>query len=512
MNPKAIKLTLLLSFAIILGVSGQNSSKAIKKANKYYQLRQYAVAIPLYQQALDEKINAGLLYKLGNCYRLTNKTQEAEATFLQLFESGKRIRNRAYLHYSEVLISNGEYEKAKSILSEYLALEPEDSNAKSTLSNIDGIKDITSYYANVELLPFNHNTDADEHGAVFLDDGIVFVSDRKRGVKLFKENAGTTGRDFLSLYQSNRTGRMEYGTPKILPNKINGLNRNTGPASFTKDGKIMVFSQNNHIENNKGELALQLYSAKREDGKWKNIEKIDFCNNSINYMHPAISPDGKMLFFVSDKTKGEGGADLYMSTLKVDGEWSRPENLGPRINTEAHEGFPFFDTNGKLFFCSKGHLGYGGFDIFFSEMDEFSNWAIPTNLGQPINSSQDDISFCMDKEGKYGLFTSSRDGGDDDIFMFRFKKNDMILSVELIGITNVSSISDARIQVIPMEASLESKEMEMSSDRMEMSLDNNQEYEIIISKEGYVPFSQKVSPSSVENNFLQLKAIMIKKL
>lgn len=230
-------------------------------------------------------------------------------------------------------------------------------------------------------------------------------------------------------------------------------------------------------------------------------------------MHPAISPDGKMLFFVSDRSKGEGGADLYMSTLKVDGKWSRPENLGPRINTEAHEGFPYFDANGKLFFCSKGHLGYGGFDIFFSEMDEFGNWATPVNLGQPINSSQDDISFCMDKEGKYGLFTSSRDGGgDDDIFMFRFKEDDMILSVELIDVANIGNISDAKIQAIPMEASIESKEMDISSDRMEMSLNNSQEYEIIISKEGYVPFSQKVNPASVENNFLQLKAIMIKKL
>lgn len=430
-----------------------------------------------------------------------------------MFESGKKVRTKAYLQYSEVLMSNGNYEEAKKYLSEYIALEPEDENAKETLENIDGIKKIKSYYTNVELLPFNHNSDADEHGAVFLDNGIVFVSDRKRAANLFKEQNGTTGRDFLGLYFSPRSDRLEYGEPHFLPKKINSLNKNTGPASFTEDGKTMIFSQNDNVENNRGELALQLYSAIRENGKWKDIKKINFCNPSINYMHPAVSPDGTMLFFVSNKSKGEGGTDLYMSRILPDGSWGRPENIGPEVNTAHHEGFPFYSTDGKLYFCSKGHLGYGGFDIFFTEMDEKGNWSQVTNVGQPINSSQDDISFCMNSNGKYGLFSSSRDGGDDDIYLFRFRENDRILSVNLKDLEGFEGITDARIQAIPLDNEIQMQELNMSSDKIEMSLDNDKSYEIIISKDGYMPYSKTIIPSSNENeHFLQLEAALMKKI
>lgn len=512
MNTMRIRLTLILSFAIFSGLSGQNSKKAIKKANKYYQLGQYAAAIPHYNEALSEKSNQGVTYKLGNCYRLTNKTKEAETAYQTLFDSGKRVRDKAYLDYSEVLMSNGKYEAAKAYLEQYISLKPEDEAAKETLGNMDDIQKITAYYSNVELLPFNYNTEADEHGAVFLDNGIVFVSDRKRAANLFKEQNGTTGRDFLGLYFSARLDRLKYGEPKILPKKINGLNKNTGPASFTEDGKTMVFSRNDDVENRKGEFALQLYAAVRENGKWKNIEKISFCNPSINYMHPAISPDGTMLFFVSDKAKGEGGADLYLSRVLPDGSWGRPENIGPQINTFHHEGFPFFSTSGKLYFCSKGHVGYGGFDVFFSEMDDNGNWSKPTNVGQPINSSQDDISFCMNANDKYGLFSSSRDGGDDDIYMFRFKEDDVILSINLKDLEGLEGITDASVQAVPIDNSREIQELNMPSDKIEMSLENDKSYEIIISKDGYLPYSKTISPSDKNEYFLQLEAMLKKKI
>ncbi len=511
MSFKAIQTTIWLCIFFV-AAWGQSYEKVAKKADKYYQLGQYAVAIPLYQTALNQKNSSSWRYKLANCYRLTNKTAEAQTAYQELFEKSRKVRDKAYLHYSEVLMSNGEYDLAKNQLKTYLELQPDDEDARQTLKNIEAIKDIKSYYAQVELLPFNHNSNADDHGAVFLDDGIVFVSDRKRGASLFKEHNGTTGRDFLSLYFAPRSGRMEYSNPEMLPKKINQLNKNTGPASFTEDGKVMVFSQNDHIENRKGEIALQLYCAKRENGKWKEVKKLNFCNPNINYMHPAISPDGKMLFFVSNRSKGEGGLDLYMSTRLANGEWSRPENMGPSINTSGHEGFPSFSHDGRLFFCSKGHIGYGGFDIFFSEMDEYGNWSTPTNLGQPINSSQDDISFCLHQNGKYGLFTSSRDGGDDDIFMFRFKEDDMILSVRVLDVAGVNGISDTSIQAIPVKRKDETKEWDLSSDRFEMSLDNNSTYEIIISKDGYIPYTATITPSEQENNFLQLEATLIKKI
>ena len=136
-------------------------------------------------------------------------------------------------------------------------------------------------------------------------------------------------------------------------------------------------------------------------------------------MHPAVSPNGKLLFFVSDKAGGLGGTDIYVSR-KQKNRWSRPENLGAKINTSGHEGFPFMHQNGKLYFCSKGHLGLGGFDVFVSQLDENGEWMEPTNLGSPINSPSDDISIFISQNEERGLFTSSREGGDDDIFLVSF--------------------------------------------------------------------------------------------
>ena len=136
-------------------------------------------------------------------------------------------------------------------------------------------------------------------------------------------------------------------------------------------------------------------------------------------MHPAISVDGNRLFFTSDKPGGEGGTDIYVS-YRDNEKWSIPKNLGEIVNTPGNEGFPYMDEKGNLFFCSKGHIGFGGFDIFVTRQNADGNWEKPTNLGRPINSPLDDISISLERGGRRGLFTSSRMGGDDDIFLIYF--------------------------------------------------------------------------------------------
>ncbi len=493
----------LLIFPLFL--SAQDYQKQIKKAEKNFQLGHYAKAIPYYKEALLIKSNSSWMSKLADCYRLTNQIDHAAETYEKLFFTAKKIKPRIYLRYAEVLINQGNYVLAKDILSQYIELDSKDENAKVLLSNLDKIKEIPSFYAQVELSPFNHNTEADEHGAVFLDDGIVFVSDRDRGPNFFKEKNQTTGREFLSLYFAPRTERMEYGTPTHLPRKINKLNKNTGPASFTKDGTTIVFSQNSAIENKSGVQTLQLYIAKRENGTWKNIKKFPFCNDNLNYMHPAISPDGNTLFFVSDKSKRKGGTDIFISKL-ADGKWSRPESLGPAINSEYNEGFPFVNEEGRLFFCSKGHLGYGGYDIFYSDPDDNGEWSPATNLGQPINSSSDDISFCLNSEGNYGLFTSSRERGDDDIFLFRFKEDNMILSLELMDNEDGTALSDATIQVVPSGSGADTSSVDIASDKTEVVLEKDKSYDIIIMKEGFEKLIKKIDALELENTFLKVGA------
>ena len=170
---------------------------------------------------------------------------------------------------------------------------------------------------------------------------------------------------------------------------------------------------------------MQLYRSVSDNGKnWRKAELVNFCSKDLNYFHPSISASGDTLFFVLPKKSGYGGTDIYYSTRRKDDSWSKPVNMGATINTPSNEGFPYIHADGKLYFCSKGHIGYGGFDIFVTEIDaQTKQWTKPVNLGRPINTPTDDISICFKPNGKGGAFTSSREGGDDDIFIFQFSDN-----------------------------------------------------------------------------------------
>ena len=398
-----------------------SQQKIIEKANLAYKYKQFAEAAKLYEAAIAQKNNPSstlhLKTKLAYCYRMNNKTDRAEKLYAEIV-GDERAKSKTYFYYGETLMCNGKYEEAKKWFRDYLILEPNDKEAALLLANCDKIKSIRPYFPYVEIKPFAHNSNADDNAPVAWKNGIVFSSDRKQGIKLMKEKSGWTGRDYLDLYFSALNEDGSYAPPRRFSAKLSEINKNTGNASFSADGKEVFFTRNDNVLNKRKTYNLQLYhSVDGGNGRWKKAEKLPFCSPNYSFMHPAISPNGQELFFATNR-KGEGGTDLWVSH-RHNGAWSKPQNLGPAVNTPANEGFPFVDQNGRLYFCSKGHPGYGGFDIFFTEKDENGQWKTPQNLGPPINSPLDDISIYLHADGKSGLFTSSRDGGDDDIYFFQ---------------------------------------------------------------------------------------------
>ncbi len=168
----------------------------------------------------------------------------------------------------------------------------------------------------------------------------------------------------------------------------------------------MYFSRNSYKAGEDSDInlsKLKIYRAEKINGEWKTIEELPFNSDNFTYTHPALSPDGKRLYFVSDMPGSFGSSDIWYVEIYEDNSYSYPMNLGPKINTTERENFPFIIEN-KIYFASDGQLGYGGLDIFVADLDENGMVGDILNLGKPINSHQDDFSYAIDTEHDYGYF------------------------------------------------------------------------------------------------------------
>ncbi len=393
--------------------------KLLRKADAWYQAQQYAEAARLYEQYLAENESLAVRTRLATCYRMTNRYDRAAQLYEQIVQHA-RARPLSYLHYAETLMYQARYDEARIWAQRFLQHRPEDERARLLLQACDAVAHIQPLFPHMQVRPFAWNTPADELSPVFFDGGIVFTSDRNPGMRLLKEKTGWTGRDYLQLWFAPALNDTTFSTARPYDARLNELNHHCGMASFTADSTEVFFTRTSPIPSKNGAHHLQLYHAERSrNGRWKQPQRLPFCSPEYNYMHPAISPDGKQLFFTSDKSRGAGGTDIWMSTRTNKG-WSRPRKL-ETINTAAHEAFPFMARDGRLFFCSKGHPGFGGFDIFVTQRDEQGRWLRPRNLGPPVNSPYDDITFFLAPDGTRGAFTSARNGSDD-IFLFWMEK------------------------------------------------------------------------------------------
>ncbi|MFK8009692.1 MAG: OmpA family protein [Saprospiraceae bacterium] len=391
-------------------------NKQLDKANKRYQIKKYAEAIPLYEEGLEKNPNLSAKVRLAYCYRVNNNIENAVNLYTEIVQH-KRAKPITWYYFGEALMSQGKYAEAKVWLTKYTEKKPGDPKGWTLIESIDKVQTIEPYYIVKNVEAFAHNSEADDSAPVFFRGGIAFSSDRKVGAKIMKKKSSFTGRDFLSIYLSKSKDDGSYKSPNQISKRINDLNKNTGTIALSPDETMVVFSRNSDVSNRKNQYNLMLYQAEiTKEGRFKNVKLMDFCNNNSNHMHPTFSPDGKTLFFTSDKS-GVGGTDIFYSTLGDKG-WSRARNLDAPVNTTANEGFPFMSADGKLFFCSKGHTSYGGFDIFVSQQDLKGNWSQPINIGLPINSPADDVSIYLSKDLTKGMFASSREGGDDDIYFF----------------------------------------------------------------------------------------------
>jgi len=255
----------------------------------------------------------------------------------------------------------------------------------------------------------------DEFSPVYYNDGLVFCSNRgDNSIIGYSDNQ--KGLYKIVFVKKTNTG---WKQPGLFANELTTL-FNDGPVSFNTTGNRAYFSRNNRVNNILGNVSdttnkLGLYSAELIAEKWTHISPFAFTDPEYNFSTPSLSPDEMRIYFSSDMPGGFGGMDLYYSE-KQDGNWKEPVNMGPFINTNRSESFPFAARDGKLFFSSDGHPGFGGKDIYYTQQIK-GKWIMPVHLDAAINSIADDFGLITDSTFEQGFFSSNR-FKTDDIFSF----------------------------------------------------------------------------------------------
>jgi tetratricopeptide (TPR) repeat protein len=417
MTKRILYIILILS---VFFLSSGCLSVRLRNANESYSQFAYATAAKDYEYYLSRKNDDKAVVNIADCYRQLNNPAKMEFWYKRAL----KLENASVewnLYLAEALMRNKNYTDAAVNLEKYLEVSSLDFRAQRLLS---ACKNQEQFYSDTTLFTIETlklNTPGDNFFCpTFYRSGIVFLSDKTyRG--LHRTVSDGTGKRYLDLFYAKKTDKGNWLDVEPLRGDLNGK-FNEGPAVFSSDFSTMYFTRNNYesnkVEKNANNVnVLKIYKAEFSEGLWNLKGDMYFNSGEFSVGHPAISKDESTFYFVSDMPWGYGGTDIYMVKYQGGNNWSQPVNLGPNVNTEGNEMFPFLLNDSTLYFSSNGLEGVGGLDIYETNFKN-NAWSKPFNLGVPINSSQDDFSFILDTTSLRGYFTSSRNGISDKIYSF----------------------------------------------------------------------------------------------
>lgn len=407
--------------ASLLLVSGMSLAQKgnLKRVNKLFELRAYTEAAEIYE---TKNRTQEVLQNLADSYYFNTSLQKAIKTYRELFvEYGDSIDIEYHFRYAQALKGTKNYKEADKHLSRYY------NKSMNTKTFIDNLEKTTPHVFKLAQIE-NQNSSSDFGLSFYGDNKVAFASARNSENPSYSWN----NLPYLDLYSATLTNnKLEDIEP--FSEAINTSSHESN-AVFTKDGKTMYFNRTNATRKKTDEQRIahiKIYKAELVNGSWTNVTALPFTSNAYSTEHPALSKDEKTLYFASDMPGTLGGFDIYRVTINDDGTYGEPENLGATINTKHREQFPFVSHYNVLYFSSIGHQGYGGLDVFRSNMvnDSFDT---PVNLGSSINSSLDDFAYVVREKDNRG-FVSSNKSGYDRLYGF-FREENMLTKYQVEGI------------------------------------------------------------------------------
>lgn len=487
---------LWICLLLLIGVSSCKSLQ--EKGNDQFLSGQYQYAINSFSQILaDDPENKEANQIIAESYRLSNRIEDAAPYYQKLIEEDPTFDSYYRLGLSlKAQDKDGEaieaFEKAKGYTQDeaYLA---------ETQRQIEAIKlaqGIADYWPYHELANYKDlNTAGPDYAPVISEDFIYFTSGRQAS-GIYPAD----GSPYTKLFRARADGlRVDVSGAQALPEFKNEEGLNQAAIAISPDGNTIIYARGNSTSDKDLPETALFVSYFRGAGFtqpiWMPVNEDETWWNST----PAFSPDGNELYFASNRPGGYGGIDLYKATRLANSDFGNPVNLGPTINTPGNELFPRPMGDGKLFFSSDGHPGYGKLDLFVAEKDA-SGAQVVKNLGENFNSTNDDFSLFFTDYPKAGFISSNRDGGvgDDDIYFFEDKTpKPKIINVLLNVYTKqrVAGADDAVLEQarVVLYDSLNKQaggDFSNTNGRVRFTLTPDADFTIIASKSGY--FSKSI--------------------
>lgn len=413
------------SLFLLLIISYSCGSAKLSTAEQQYDRGEYFAAATTYRKVYNKtsstkerKLKGEIALKAARCYDKLNMSTRAVSSYqnaLRYDPSDSTI----VIDIARNLHKDGKYRDAQKF---YIAYEARFGQTPASKNGLEGVRLAAQYKENktrfiVKRAEILNQRRADFSPMIFnKDEGYIYTTS-SNDKNLGSDKSDITGLKPSNIWISKKNEKGVWQKPEIVEGDVNS-EFDEGTPAFSPDGNTMYFTRARKAP--ESPTSTEIFTATRSDAQWGSAKKFEITRDTLSvFAHPAVSPDGQWLYFVSDMPGGYGGKDLWRVSLTGDSK-GIVDNLGDQINTGGDEMFPTFRPDGTLYFSSNGHPGMGGLDIFSAREDEWGFWHIE-NLGYPINSNADDFGMTFfDKEEEEGFFASNRNDGRgyDHIYSF----------------------------------------------------------------------------------------------